>query len=159
MPPTRATMGPAPMRTPPAGRGTLGGGAPAPGAPHAADGGPGAAGGAGGAVAVGVVVAVGGGGGAGVGAVTGAGAEWMRRRPSTHASQPFEQRMRAQSPRRSSSMTSRPAARFAAGATDPSGSFQAGSPSVGAAWVCVYSAMRVSDLARVRGGAQRTHTN
>src|SRR5689334_24804627 len=142
-PPTSATIGPAPIWNPAVGRGTPGGAAAAPGAPHAAEGGPGWVGGAacgGGGTGDGAVAAGGGTGvGAvvgveavvGVGAVVGAGADTIRRRPSTHASHPFEHRTCAQSPRDSISITSRPGSRFAAGAAESSGAAQAGRPSVG----------------------------
>ena len=53
-------------------------------------------------------------------------------------------------PADSSSITSRPGSRLAAGAAEPSGAAQAGRPSVGATWVCLYSAMRVSRLGAAR---------
>src|SRR5437899_8810477 len=114
-----ATIGPAPIWNPAVGRGTPGGAAAAPGAPHAADGGPGWVGGAGGGGAAcggGGAAWVGGGGdcgggGAGVGAVVGAGADTIKRRPSTQASHPFEHRTYAHAPRDSISITSRPGSR------------------------------------------------
>jgi hypothetical protein len=74
--------------------------------------------------------AVGGGGAAAAGGAT------TRRRWSTHASHPVEQRMYAQSLRVSITMTSSPGSRFAAGALDPSGAAHAGRPSLGTTWVC-----------------------
>src|SRR5262245_34578552 len=121
------------MRNPPrvrAAPGAAPGPAAAPDAPHTADGGPGCAGAACGTGWVG-------GGADGVGAGAGPGADSTRRRPSTHASHPFEHRTNAQSARRSRTITSSPGSRVAAGAVDPSGPGQAGSPSVGTTCVWV----------------------
>src|SRR4029453_3115695 len=119
----------------------------------ACGGGGGVAAGAGGAGPGGGGAVAAGGGGAGGGAVAPAGPDAPRRRASTHTSHPFEQRTCAHSPRCSRSITSRPESRVAAGAVEPSGPAQAGSPSFGTTWVCLYSAMPLPS----RRGAQRTH--